>query len=157
MQQMVNCPSCGAQGAGHQFCTNCGARLPSISQQQAWGVQPTPSAPTVEGRAATPSQYMLMTVAATIFKIIGWVVLVGGTLGSIGVAVLAAQGAMKELTSLLDRGMAILGVGGIAGIGLAVLALVGVTGSILGGLGLLAFADLCNAVISINENTRSQK
>ena len=156
MQQMVNCPSCGAQSTGHQFCTNCGTRLPSVSQQQVWETQPT-SASSAERPAAIPRKYILMGAVATIFKIIGWVVLAGGILGSIGVTVLAAQGAMKELTGLLDRGMAILGVGGIAGIGLAVMVLAGIIGSILFGLGLLAFADLCNAVIAIDENTKAQE
>jgi hypothetical protein len=154
MQQMVTCPNCGVQSAGHQFCTSCGTRLPSAVQQQVWQAQPAPGDQAVVKEAAPPRRYVLLGVAAIIFRIIGWVVLVGGIIGSIAVAVLAAQGAMEGLKNLLDRGVGILGMEGVTGIGLAVFVFGGVIGSLLCGLGLLAFADLCSAVIAIDEHTR---
>ena len=154
MQQMVTCPNCGSQNTGQQFCTNCGTRLASGEQQQVWEVPSTPEAPAVTRGAGQPQKYVLLGAAAIIFKIFGWVVLGGGILGSIAVVVLAAQGAMPELTSLLDSGMGILGVGDIAGAGLAVMVFGGIVGSLLCGLGFLAFAELCSAVLAIDENTR---
>jgi hypothetical protein len=104
--------------------------------------------------SALPQKYVLLGAATIIFKIMGWVVLVGGILGSIAIAVAAARGAMPGLVSLLDKGMALVGVSGVAGVGLAVMVLKGIVVSLLLGLGLLAFAELCGAVRAINENVR---
>ena len=155
MQQTGTCPNCGSENAaGQQFCMNCGTRLASGEQQQVWETQPESDSGPVARVAAPPQKYVLLRAAAIIFKIIGWVVLGGGILGSLAVAVLAAQGAMPELINLLDRGMEIVGVTGVGGAGLAVMVFGGIIGSLLCGLGSLAFAELCSAVMAIEENTR---
>ena len=84
-------------------------------------------------------------------------VLVGGILGSIAIAVIIAQGAMPELSNFLDRGMGIIGISGIPGAGVAAVTFGGIVGSLLCGLGMLAFSDLCNVVIAIEESTKSQE
>jgi hypothetical protein len=48
-------------------------------------------------------------------------------------------------------------VAGAAGVGAAVIAVGGVVVSVLCGLFLVAFADLCNVAIDIEQNTRSQE
>jgi len=155
MQQAITCPRCSLQNpAGQQFCTNCGAKLAGEGQQQVREAQPAPSVPSAASGAASPQKYVFLVAAGIIFKVIGWVVLVGGILGSIAVAVMAAQGAMTGLLDLLDRGLGLVGVSGVAGAGMAVLTFVGMIGSLLWGLGFLAFAELCNAVVTIEENTR---
>ena len=105
---------------------------------------------------AASRKYILLNSAAIIFKIIGWVVLIGGILGSIAVGLLAAGGAMAGLVSLMDKGMALVGVSGVAGAGLAVIVLVGIVGSLLLGLGMLAFAELSSAVMAIDDNIKAQ-
>lgn len=169
MQQTVTCANCGSEGSASQrFCTNCGATLPEAAatqvvtpqqQEQPWSIQPGPGAEVtpVERIAVPPRKYVLLGATAIIFRIIGWVVLVGGILGSIAIAVLASQGAMPGLVNLLDTSMATVGVSGIAGAGLAVFVLVGIINSLLLGLGLLAFSELSSAVMAIDENTRSQR
>jgi hypothetical protein len=165
MQQTVTCASCGAPNAANQkFCTSCGAALSEQmpQQQQAWQaqqVQPAPataapSAPAVGRISAPPRRYVLLSAAAIIFRILGWIVLFGGIIGSIAVAVAAVRGAMPGLVDLLDKGMALVGVSGIPGAGLAVVILISIVGSLLLGLGLLAFADLSNAVTAIDESVR---
>ena len=151
MQQAAICPNCGSQNApGQQFCTNCGTKLGRGGQQ---------AATLTEKEAALhekTQRYVLLGATAIIFRIMGWVVLVGGILGSIGVGVMAAQGASKKLVSLLDQGLGLIGVSGVAGAGLAVMVFGSIIGSLLCGLGLLALAELCKAVIVIDENTRFQ-
>ena len=157
MQQMVGCPSCGSQNtAGLQFCTNCGIMLPGGGQQQVLESWPTPGALSVAADVEPLQKYIFLEAAAIIFKIIGWVVLVGGVIGSIAVAVLMVQGAMAELANLLNRGMEIIGVSGFDGAGVAAMAFWGVVGSMLCGLGFLAFAELFSAVIEIEKSTRSK-
>jgi len=123
-------------------------------QEQVWEAPAEPDASSVAGKAGKPQKYIFLGATAIIFKIFGWVVLGGGILGSVGMAVLAAQGVMPGLVDLLDRGMAILGAGDLAGAGLAVMVFAGIVGSVVCGLGFLAFAELCSAVIAIDDNTR---
>lgn len=185
MQQMVTCASCGTQcAAGQRFCTTCGSKLSEVvppqqtwqpqqpeqawppqqqvaqPQEQTWGAQPAPSVPTppsAEKRAAPRRKYVILSAAVIIFKIIGWVVLIGGILGSIAVGLLASRGGMPGLVSLLDNGMAVVGVSGIAGVGLAVIVLVGIVGSLLWGLGMLAFAELASAVMTVDDTVKAQR
>jgi len=176
MQQMVNCASCGSQyPVGQRFCTACGVKFPEIVSPPAWQPPQTqqqvvsqqeqpwetpapaaPAAPAVRKIAAASRKYILLNAAAIIFKIIGWVVLIGGILGSMALGLLASQGAMAGLVSLMDKEIALFGVSGVAGAGLAVIVLVGIVGSLLLGLGMLAFAELSSAVMAIDENVKTQ-
>ncbi len=147
MQQVVICPNCGARSTGQQFCTSCGARLPAGGQQQAWGAQPVPGAPAATREAVPGQKYAALRAVATVYKIIGWVVMVGGSLFSIALAVIAAQGA-EELSQFIPLDV------GIGAVGIAV---VGIIGSVLYGLFLLAFADLCYVLMDIEQNTRAEE
>lgn len=148
MQQVVICPHCGAQGTGQRFCTSCGARLQIVgAQEQAWGVQPMPGAPTTIKEAAPGRKYTALRAVATVYKIIGWVVMVGGTFFSIALAVIGAQGT-KALSGLIPWA---------SEIGMVGLAIIGVTSSVLYGLFLLAFADLCYVLMDIEQNTRPKE
>lgn len=147
MQQVVTCPNCGGRSAGHPFCTSCGARLSAGGQQQVGGAQPAPSAPVVTRAAAPPRRYAALKATATIYRIIGWVVMIGGSLFSIALAVIAAQGT-EGLKQFMPWG---------TGIGMVGIAIVGVIASVLYGLFLLAFADLCYVLMDIEGNTRSKE
>jgi hypothetical protein len=147
MQQMVKCPNCGAESAGLQFCTACGAKLPAAVKKQVWEPQPAPSDRPVVGEAAPPRKYGALGAVATIYKIIGWVVMVGGSLFSIALAVIGIQGA-GEFSELIPWS---------AGLGMVGIAIVGVIVSILFGLFLVAFADLCYVLMDIERNTRSKE
>lgn len=142
-QQVTRCPHCGADSAGPQFCTTCGERLPGAIPQP---VQPQPAAstkPTV--KEAVPSgRYGTLRAAATVYRIIGWVIMIGGSLFSIALAVMAL-GASQALAELMPLS---------AGLGTLGIALVGLIASILFGLFLIAFSDLCNVLIDIERNTK---
>jgi hypothetical protein len=143
MQQVVKCPNCGADCAGLQFCTACGTRLPAASKKQVWETQPAPSVSPTAREVAPSRKYGTLRAVATIYKIIGWVVMVGGTIFSIALAVIGTQGA-GEFSDLIPWG---------AGLGIVGIAIVGVVVSILGGLFLVAFADLCYVLMDIERNT----
>jgi uncharacterized integral membrane protein len=147
MQQVVTCPNCGAQSAGQQFCTSCGTKLPAGGQQQARGTQPAPNAPEVTKEAIIVRKYAALKGVATIYRIIGWVVMVGGSLFSIALAVIAAQGT-GELKQFIPWAQ---------GVGMVGIAIVGLITSVLYGLFLIAFADLCYVLMDIEENTRAKE
>jgi len=149
MDQVVTCPGCGAQSIGNQFCTVCGTRLPVASQTEVWESRPAPVAEpeTIEIAAVPIRNYGALRAVATVYRIIGWVVMLGGTIFSIALAVIAAQG-MEELVAFIPVG---------AGLGVVGIAIVGVVVSILLGLFLIAFADLCCVLIDIEGNTRSEE
>ena len=144
---MVKCPNCGADCAGLQFCTACGIRLPAASKKQVWEPQPAPSAGPMAGEAAPSRKYGALRAVATIYKIIGWVVMVGGTLFSIALAVIGAQGA-GGFSEFIPWG---------TGLGMVGIAVVGVIVSILGGLFLVAFADLCYVLMDVEKNTGAKE
>jgi len=146
-QQVVRCPHCGADSAGPQFCTTCGERLPVAIQQPVWEPQPAaPAKPTV--KETVPSgKYGALRAVATVYRIIGWVVMIGGSLFSIALAVLALGGT-GALTDFIPLS---------AGLGMVGIAVVGLIASILSGLFLVAFADLCYVLIDIEKNTRQEE
>jgi len=155
MQQVVSCANCGAQNASsQQFCAHCGARLVKVAPQQpVW--QAPPQAGVTESLPKTPPQgFQLLGIAASVFRIIGWVVLVGGSLCSIGIFMLMSQGALAELLELINRLMEILGLGAVISLAKITLMLAGIIASLLSGLGMLAFAELCDAIKQVE--TRSQ-
>src|SRR4030042_1765257 len=117
MQQMVKCPSCGRGRTGPQFCTTCGARLPVALQQEGWAArpaprfctrggagfpvatqqevgepQPAPVAKPAPRETAPTTKYGALRAVATVYRIIGWVLMVGGTIFSIALAVIEDQG-----------------------------------------------------------------
>ena len=146
-QQTVKCPGCGADCAGPVFCTTCGTRLPPIIQQVSPETQPvTPSKPATK-EAAAPVKYSTLRAVATVYRIIGWVVIIGGSLFSIALAVLAfgGTGALADFLPLS------------AGMGTVGIAVVGLIASVLTGLFLVAFADVCGVLIDIEKNTRSKE
>jgi len=146
MQQMVKCPSCGKESAGPQFCTTCGTRLPVVSQQEVWEPQPEPVAKPTPRKAAPTTKYGALRAVATVYRIVGWVLMVGGTIFSIALAVIAAQGT-GEFGEFIpwSTGPEMVGV-----------AIAGVVASILVGLFLLAFSGLCYVLMDIENNTRSE-
>jgi hypothetical protein len=146
-QQVVRCPHCGADSAGPQFCTTCGERLPVAIQQPVWETQPAvPAKPAV--KETVPSgKYGALKAVATVYRIIGWVVMIGGSLFSIALAVLALSGT-GALTDFIPLS---------AGLGTVGIAMVGLIASILSGLFLVAFADVCYVLIDIEKNTRPEE
>jgi len=148
MQQVVTCPGCGAQSVGNQFCTICGTRLPIVAEKEVLEPEPTTAVVEPTAREAAPARkYGALRVTAMVYRIIGWVIMVGGTLFSIALAVIAVQGA-GEFSELIPWSV---------GIGTAGIAVAGVVVSILFGLFLIAFADLCYLLIDIESNTRSKE
>ncbi len=82
-------------------------------------------------------RYRFLHTAATIFKVIGWIVLVVGVIGSIVIAA--------------TMGTAVPGIGG----GLGVLyAILGIVYSVIGWVSLLAFAEILYLLIDLEQNTR---
>jgi len=146
---MVVCPNCGAQSTGHPFCTTCGAKLPAIGQQQVSEAQPLASIRPA-ARKAPPQKYGVLRAVVIIYTIIGWVICVGGSILSIAAAVMAAQG-VTFLENIVPE------VAGATWIGAVIMGVGGVVVSVLGGLFLLAFAELCNVAIDIEQSTRSQR
>jgi hypothetical protein len=159
MQQVVTCPTCGTQSTGDLFCIVCGTRLP-VAVTQVLEPEPAPVAAKQEVlesvpaaaepeavKAAPARRFGVLRAVATIYRIIGWVVMVGGTLFSIGLAVIAVQGA-GGFSEFMPW---------VAGLGTAGIAATGIIVSILLGLFLIAFADLCYVLIEIEGNTRSKE
>ena len=143
-QQTVKCPGCGADCAGPVFCTTCGTRLPPIIQQVSAETQPVVPVNPATKATATAVKYSTLRAVATVYRIIGWVVMVGGSLFAIALAVMAF-GATGTLTDFLPLS---------AGLGTVAIAIIGLIASILTGLFLVAFADVCNLLIDIEKNTR---
>jgi hypothetical protein len=110
--------------------------------------EPQLAAPTKPAvRETAPSgKYGALRAVATVYRIIGWVVMIGGSLFSIALAVLAlgGTGALADFIPLS------------AGLGTVGIAVVGLIASILSGLFLVAFADVCYVLIDIEKNTRSK-
>ena len=146
-QQVVRCPHCGADSAGPQFCTTCGERLPVAIQQPVWEPQPAAPAKPAVKETVPSGKYGALRAVATVYRIIGWVVMIGGSLFSIALAVLALGGT-GALTDFIPLS---------AGLGTVGIAVVGLIASILSGLFLVAFADLCYVLIDIEKNTRQEE
>jgi hypothetical protein len=144
-QQVVRCPHCGADSAGPQFCTTCGEILPVVVQQPVTEPQPAAPAKPAVKKTVPSGKYGALRAVATVYRIIGWVVMVGGSLFSVALAVLAL-GSTGALTDFIPAGMGTVGI-----------AVAGLIGSILSGLFLVAFADVCYVLIDIEKNTRSKE
>lgn len=177
-QKATACPTCGSpMSPGQQFCGTCGTNLASVSQQPPPMAQPAPgstamsrgasviaggapattvvaptavpSGPSAARQVTKPRKRGILSAAAIIFQIFGWIILVFGILASIAMAVFAGMGgsfmpAVPSLGSL----------GGIAAIGVAI---IGIIASLLYGLGFLAFAEICYAVMNIEKSITQVK
>ena len=166
MQQVIACTNCGAPNAsGQQFCTRCGARLAKAAPPQApWETHVTPKTtatyvqPEAQVKPQTvPQSFEMLRIAAPVFRIVGWVVMVGGVVVSIAMALLMAQGALDPLASLLGSVAGVLGLGAVAAAVPLMVIAAGITGSLLLGLGMLAFADLCTAVGDVEGRSRTRQ
>ena len=158
-KQTNACPTCGLPiSPGQQFCGSCGTKLAAVEQQPPPETQPTPTqsisqnataaaeaspATVATKQATTPRRRGILNAAAIVFQIFGWIILVFGILASIAMAVFAAMGG-----SLMPAipGMATLG--GLSAIGIAI---GGIVISLLYGLGFLAFAEICYAVMDLRK------
>jgi hypothetical protein len=143
-QQVVRCPHCGNETSGPQFCTTCGERVPVATQPPAQDTQPV-ATPTPEvKKPATSLKFGALRAVATVYRIIGWVVMIGGSFFSISLAIMSV-GSTGALTDFLPLS---------AGLGTVAIAIVALIASILTGLFLVAFADVCYVLIDIEKNTR---
>lgn len=93
-----------------------------------------------------PRRRWILSVAAVIFQIFGWIILVGGCLASIAMAIYAGLGGGFQPL--------IPGVGTITGITVIYWAIGGIIASLIYGFGFLAFAELCYAVANIEKSIR---
>ena len=161
-QQKATCPTCSSPIApGQQFCGVCGTNLANVSQQQppmapplpATGTMPRGAPTTVTGAppgtppastAARPRKHRILSTAAVIYQIVGWIVLVFGILVSIAMAVFAGIGG-----SLMSVIPGIGPLGGSAAIGVAI---GGIIASLICGFGYLAFAEICYTLIDIDKD-----
>ena len=101
------------------------------------------SAPPAAKQATTSRRRGILSAAAIIFQIFGWIILVFGILASIAVAVFASIGG--SLTS------AVPGMGTMGGTAVIGMAIGGIVASLLYGFGFLAFAEMCYAVIDLRK------
>jgi len=126
-----------------KFCTNCGVKL----------VMPPPPSPPP---APTPPEkeikfsrkYGALRAVATIFRILGWTLLVGGSLLSIAAGILMTAG-----TAFLEQNLPQMTMVSTEAIAIAV---GGIIVSVVYGLLALAFADICSVLMDIEANTRQQ-
>lgn len=140
------CPRCGALNPGMQFCTNCGVRSTMPPPQAPTAPSTMPPPPKKE--AGVPRKYGALRAVATIFRIIGWVILIGGSLLSIAAGVLMTTGVTfleEELPQLNTASTEVIAI-----------ALGGIIVSVVYGLLALAFADICSVLMDIEANTRRQ-
>jgi hypothetical protein len=161
------CPNCGsALAPGQQFCGTCGTKLAVASQQAPLMAQPGTTMPrgtamaggvtpvTIGGAPAakkitTPPKRGILSTAAIVFQILGWIILVGGILISIGIAVFAGMGG-----AIMS---AVPGMGTMEGITAIIMAIIGIVISLLYGLGFLAFAEICYAIRDIEKSIAQLK
>jgi predicted nucleic acid-binding Zn ribbon protein len=173
MQQKPNaCPTCGTQiSPGQQFCGVCGTNLASLSQQQpqmaqqtqdvanisrgapsmaATGVASAANATAVSAKkdSRKPRRYGILSTAATIFQIFGWIVLIFGIVSSVFIAIWPLLGG--EVKSLIPG----ITFDTITVIGMA---FCGIIASLLYGFGMLAFAEICYAAIDFRKSLAETK
>jgi RNA polymerase subunit RPABC4/transcription elongation factor Spt4 len=168
----ATCPGCGAViNPEQRYCGVCGTQLiGEAAQPQAKPAEPAPAAvpqtKTVETEKATeedkstkvrptPQQkttvegYGMLNFTTIVFRIVGWIILIGGCLVSIAIIVFAIiGGGFQTLIPGLDT---LIGDTAIAvGIG-------GFIFSFVYGLAFIAFAELCRAVIRIVNQISNRK
>lgn len=143
------CPQCGTPSLGMQFCINCGIRLTAPPPQPQPPPAPTLEAAPVEKKEIKVSRkYAALRVITTVYRILGWTLLVGGSLLSIAAGVVMSVG-----TGFTGQSLSWLSLAGTEAIAAAV---GGTILSVLSGLLALAFADVCSVLMDIEANTRLQ-
>lgn len=145
-QASATCPRCGAPNPGMQFCTNCGVKL-TMPPLQAPTVPPT-MPPPPKKEVGVPRKYGVLRAVATFFRIIGWMILIGGSLLSIAAGVLMTTGITfleQELPQPIPTNTEAIAI-----------AVGGIIASVIYGLLTLAFADICLVLMDIEANTRQQ-
>jgi len=100
--------------------------------------------PSGSGIIVSPRKNGILTATAIIFQIFGWIILVGGCLGSIAMGVFAGIGG--SFISIIP------GFDTIAGMTAIIWAIGGIIVSLLYGFGFLAFAEFCYVVIDLGKN-----
>ncbi|HAV10861.1 MAG TPA: hypothetical protein DCX22_04540 [Dehalococcoidia bacterium] len=174
-QQASVCPTCASPvKQGQQFCGVCGAILSGESQQLSAQMQPQPqpqppqqtaapqstvgvisdataspplSKPQERASQAKPLQYNrrgMLLVATAILQIIGWVVIIGGCIGTV-IFALSDIGTDVQSKLLIVDGAGIIAV--------IIKLITGLVISLGYGFGLLAFAEICKLLISVERNT----
>lgn len=148
-QPGVVCPNCGAPSLGMQFCTNCGIRLTTQPPPpQAPSAPVAEAAPVARKEVKAARKYAALRVITTIYRVLGWILLIGGSLLSIAAGIVMGTG-----TELLGQNLPQFSLTGTEAI---VAAVGGVILSVLTGLVALAFADVCSVLMDIEANTRVQ-
>ena len=167
----ATCPGCGsAVSTDQRYCGVCGTQLTGMEQTQPKSAQPEPSAippsKTAEPEKATAADkevksetatatktavqgYGMLNFAVIIFRIVGWVLLIGGCLGSIAVIVFAIIGGgfqtlIPGLDTLIGDTAMWMGVGCLIF-------------SFVYGLAFIAFGELCRAVVNIATSISAKK
>jgi hypothetical protein len=102
-----------------------------------------PGTPSATNQVSKPQRRGILSAAAVIFQIFGWIILVFGILSSIALAVFASIGG--SFMSTIGLGA----FGGVAAIGAAI---GGIVASLLYGFGFLAFAEICYAIRNIEKS-----
>ncbi len=142
------CPRCGTPSLGMQFCTNCGTRLTITPSSQMPSAMPPETESQKKGPKLGPKYGALRTVAA-MYRVLGWVLLIGGSALSAAAATFATLGAHNLLGEDIPQ-ITPTGFGGVAaGVG-------GMLVSVLMGLSALAFADICYLLIDIRTNAAKE-
>lgn len=148
VQPGVVCTNCGAPSLGMQFCTNCGARLTTPPPPQAPSAPTAEAAPVAGKETETSRKYAALRFITTVYRVLGWILLVGGSLLSIAAGIVMTV-SMDFLGQSLPQFS-------LAGTEAIVAAIGGVILSVLSGLVALAFADVCSVLMDIEANTRVQ-
>jgi DNA-directed RNA polymerase subunit RPC12/RpoP len=165
------CPGCGSPITTNQrYCGVCGTQLSGVAQAQAKTAQHEPSVvaqpktvtdekasavskqtkPEKSAVSKTPAvRYGLLNFCVIIFRIVGWILLAGGCLGSIAVIVFAIIGGGFQTI--------IPGMGTLTGDSAVWLGVGCLIFSFVYGLAFIAFAELCRVVTVIASNTSGKK
>lgn len=93
-------------------------------------------------------KYAALRVITTVYRVLGWILLVGGSLLSIAAGIIMTVG-----TNFLEQSLPQFSMAGTEAI---IAAIGGIILSVLSGLVALAFADICSVLMDIETNTRVQ-
>jgi len=161
ISQGVKCPNCASQiNPGQQFCGTCGDRISGIIKPSSlvmnemavqkldvYSVPPLKeNVPTTrikripQKRELTRPGHGMLMAGAIIFQVLGWIILIGGCLGSVALIVLSVMGGGFKL---------LLGGGDIVGTPAMIIGMVCLVVSFISGFGLIVVANLIYNVVDI--------